>query len=49
MVRREGDFVDVMGGNFLATMMDRWLTNFVEKTDHLSIGRYRPGLNCGSS
>ena len=34
-----------MGGNFLTTMMDRWLTNFGEKADHFTIGYYRPGLD----
>jgi hypothetical protein len=34
-----------MGGNSLTTMMDRWLTNFGEKTDHFAIGYYRPDLD----
>jgi hypothetical protein len=36
---------NVIGGNFLTTVMDRWLTNFGEKTDHLAIGYYRPDLD----
>ena len=29
----------------MPAIIDRWLTSFGEKTDYLTIGRYRPGLN----
>ena len=36
---------EVMGKQFLATIVERWLMNFGEKTDHLTIGHYRTALN----